>query len=426
MIGQLGFAVDGMDRATFIKRLKSALSSSQAITRPDLLKGRAKDFSQAREALEMPGRQIFICGLRGVGKSSLALTTAMDQAGVSDRRSIPSIQCWRGATFGEIIRDLANSFVGASPLVTEETTQINGAVDFKIVSGGGQSESRSAARFGVPSSVNDAAEFIRWASEKTGKKIAIIDEFDLLADSNCHEQIAQLVKMFADGDYGVKLMFCGVGDSANDLMRGHSSAFRYFHTINLDRLPIGPSLEIVEGASKTMGVEVDRNSAIRIAQICDGFPYFAHLVTEKLLWSWFNDADRDPKQTAARHFDAAVHQASEETEPELKDPYDKVVKRFKTIGEHVIWAVADGPNLDKNIDGAYRDYCKIMERRHEATLTRKQFNNRLIELRSDQFGHILTSKRLGWYEFTEKRMRGYARLRAVRQGEFLRSEHPRG
>ncbi|HWE47782.1 MAG TPA: AAA family ATPase [Caulobacteraceae bacterium] len=415
-----------MDRATFITRLKSALSSSQAITKPELLKGRTKDFRLAQEALEMPGRQIFICGLRGVGKSSLALTTAMDQAGVSDRRMVPTIQCWRGATFGEVVRDLCNSFLSASPLAKDETTQVRGGVDFKIVSGGIQSDMKSDSRFRIPASVNEAAECIRWVSEQTGKRIAIVDEFDLLANSDCHEQMAQLVKMFADGDYGVKLMFCGVGDSATELMRGHSSAFRYFHTINLDRLPIGPSLEIVDGAAKALKIEIDRDSTVRIAQISDGFPYFAHLVTEKLLWSWFNDSDRDSRHTDARHFDEAVQQASEETEPELKDPYDLVVKRFKTNGEHVIWAMADGPNLDKNIDGAYRDYVAIMDRRHEPTLSRKHFNNRLIELRRDQFGHILSSRRLGWYEFTEKRMRGYARLRAVRQGEYLRSEHPKG
>ncbi|HEY2707561.1 MAG TPA: ATP-binding protein [Caulobacteraceae bacterium] len=413
-----------MDREEFKTRLTSVLSPSQAITDPALLRGRAKEFRQAREALEMPGRQVFICGLRGVGKSSLALTTSLALAGVTDRRVVPTIQCWRGATFGELIRDLCNAFSTASPLAQEEKTTLKGGVDFKLVNAGGSAEQTSSMRFKEPSSVNEAAEFISWASQRTGKRVAIIDEFDLLSESTCHEQIGQLVKAFADGNIDVKLMFCGVGDSANDLMRGHSSAFRYFHTINLDRMGMGPRLEIVEGAAQAMGIEIERNSVVRIAQICDGFPYFAHLVTEKLLWEWFNDADANARRSDPRHYDEAIRRASEEAEPELMDPYDKVVKRYKITGEHIIWAIADGAAMDKNVDGAFRDYRDLLDRVHGEDLTRDQFNNRLIQLRSDTFGNILFSRRRGWYEFTEKRMRGYARLRAARQGFILRSDNP--
>ena len=189
-------------------------------------------------------------------------------------------------------------------------------------------------------------------------------------------------------------------------------------------VPIGPCLEIVDGAAKALKLEIERNSVVHIAQICDGFPYFAHLVTEKLLWGWFNDPQQDPERTAARHYEEAIRRASEESEPELKDPYDKVVKRYKTIGQQIIWSIADGPNLDKNVDAAYRDYLGIMRRVHGQTLTRDQFNGRLIQMRSEAFGEILWSRRRGRYEFAEKRMRGYARLRAARQGELLRSDNP--
>jgi predicted ribonuclease YlaK len=72
------------DRREFARQLRDVLSPSQAITDPAHLKGRASEYRGTLEALEMPGRHVLICGLRGVGKSSLALTTAMTLSGAKE------------------------------------------------------------------------------------------------------------------------------------------------------------------------------------------------------------------------------------------------------------------------------------------------------------------------------------------------------
>jgi Cdc6-like AAA superfamily ATPase len=58
----------------FQKVLYAHLSPSEPISSVQLLKGRTKTLQQIRQALLSPGRNIFIFGDRGVGKTSLAQT----------------------------------------------------------------------------------------------------------------------------------------------------------------------------------------------------------------------------------------------------------------------------------------------------------------------------------------------------------------
>ncbi len=44
--------------------------------------------------------------------------------------------------------------------------------------------------------------------------------------------------------------------------------------------------------------------------------------------------------------------------------------------------------------------------------------------RSEAYDKILCGNSKGWYEFSEKMMRGYARLRAEQQGVELGADHP--
>jgi MoxR-like ATPase len=65
-----------MDEHTFATILGRVLSPSRAIESPELLKGRDDQLREIRRAWYQGGRQIFIYGFRGVGKTSLAQTAA--------------------------------------------------------------------------------------------------------------------------------------------------------------------------------------------------------------------------------------------------------------------------------------------------------------------------------------------------------------
>ena len=56
--------------------LSENLTPSDSIKTPDRLYGREKMLQTIDRAISSPGRQIFIYGDRGVGKTSLAMTSA--------------------------------------------------------------------------------------------------------------------------------------------------------------------------------------------------------------------------------------------------------------------------------------------------------------------------------------------------------------
>jgi len=57
-------------------------------------------------------------------------------------------------------------------------------------------------------------------------------------------------------------------------------------------------------------------------------------------------------------------------------------------------------------------------------LTEAQFRARVYNLCDEKYGRILKGNGRGWYEFSEKMMRGYARLKAEAGGVELYPDHP--
>ncbi len=188
-------------------------------------------------------------------------------------------------------------------------------------------------------------------------------------------------------------------------------------------------MDIISDAEKALHIVVEHNSKMRIVQISDGFPYFVHLITEKLLWQWFNDPNKGPSQTEPRHYEAALRDACLAAEPELRLPYDTVVKKYRTDGDIVLWALAEGNELSKNLDTIHKDFQAVYDRvptrlKPDDSLDRRRLNSRLVNMKRDAYRNIIVSNGRGWYEFREKRMRGYARLRAAAKEIELRADHP--
>ncbi|MBN9466032.1 MAG: ATP-binding protein [Brevundimonas sp.] len=411
--------------------MNTALYPSRAISDPLHLKGRTEALRDAKQALSAPGRQLFVHGFRGVGKSSVALTAAQS---LSAYAKPALIFCSAEATFYSIIRDICAASLKYDPLASEVVTQTSlggSATLFGVGANGELNETKKYNGAPTPTSLNEAADLIRKVApliDGQGRTF-IIDEFDLLKDPASHQLFGAFVKLLADSSIPAQLIFCGVAESLEEILKAHGSTFRYFHPLKLDRLKIQPCLDILTDAEKAVGVEIEHNSKMRIARICDGFPYFVHLIAEKLLWQWFNDAEHTGMQTLPRHYESALLDASNAAEPELRNPYDRVSHKYKLDGEIILWAVAEGDQLRKNLDMLEKDFVSIYERTPDQLkpperLNRNQINSRLAAMKKPEYAHILSNNGRGWYEYTEKRMRGYARLRAAAKAVELKSDHP--
>jgi uncharacterized protein len=403
------------DEVSFGKLINQVLSPSRPLKTQKFLKGRDKQIEGIKQALYAPGRHAFIHGFRGVGKTSLALTSA--NLLTHDKKPLV-LGCSEGLTFGQFIRDMVEEGLQADPSVFSTVNESDVGIGVA-----GFRETIERGKIPIPETLNEAVRLTKYlVNVYSPKPIIVVDEFDRLTDKKEQQKFADFIKLVGDQDISVCFIFCGIGDSIDDLLKAHRSAHRYIHPVNLGRLPWEARMEIVDSASETLGIDMDKNTKIRICMISDGFPHYIHLITEKLFWLVFRS--QNGGKVTYDLFDQAIQEACDSMEPELKIPYECATRKYSNDIEEILFAVADGHELQRPSREIRQSYERIMKSLCKEPLTQAQYNSRMNRLKKPEYGEILVGNRQGWYEFKEKVIRGYARLRAERKGVELEVDHP--
>lgn len=399
--------------------LGKVLSPSRPLQSEEFLRGRQKQLAEMKKALYQPGRHVLIHGLRGVGKSSLAQTAAFSLA-----RNVDPVlvACDGQSTFGSIMREIFDEADRRNPRIRQKAKELGGTLGrFGIALSGKISEVEGPVE--EPASTNDAVRLLQYLTENfVAPPVIVIDEFDLVTNPSEQEKFANFVKQVSDKHVDAKLIFCGIGDSGDALMSAHASADRYFHTVGLGQLPWEARAEIIAEASDAVGIEVPKDTVIRVSRISDGFPHYVHFLSEKLFWRVFEEADNGV--STPKLFELAMNDAAQSMEMRLRGPYEKATRKYSNDYERVLWAAADGHELQRRSADIFDSYIRINRERGETALDRKTFNQRLNSLKKPSHASILTGSRQGWYEFSEKMIRGYVRLCAENAGIGLDIDHP--
>lgn len=416
-------AVITHDQREFGRALSKVLSPAQPLQSEEYLRGRAEQLHGIEKALYAPGRHVLIHGLRGVGKSSLAQTAAYK---IAQGHDPIIVSCDPQSTFKSIIKDIFDEAFGKDPRVVEEIRAKEGTLGVALKGFSGLLKGTSSTKekeIDEPLSVNDAVRVIQFLAETMkGKPVFVVDEFDLIQSPEVQRDFANLVKQVSDKHVEVCFIFCGIADSAEALMAAHGSADRYFHAVDLGKLPWDARIEIVETAADALGIEIDKTTVYRIAMICDGFPYYVHFISEKLFWRVF-EAQNGGKVTAEL-FVLAMEDAAGAMDMKLRGPYEKATQKYDDTYSALLFAVADGHELRKRSSDIFTVYLRVMNDLKKEPANRTQYNNRMNRLKSDAHGGILTGTRQGWYEFSEKMIRGYVRLKAEQANVSLSPDHP--
>jgi hypothetical protein len=224
------------------------------------------------------------------------------------------------------------------------------------------------------------------------------------------------------------LIFTGVARSLDELLGSHQSAIRQLETLELPRLSWDARWDIVLAAAKTFGVEVNKEIYTRIAAVSDGFPYYVHLLTEKLLWCVFEDQALITEVTKD-HYYAALRIAIESISAELKRPYEAAVNQRSGDCEEVLWSTADSEFLLRYVKDMYSSYEYVIQQRDDRTLLDyDKYSARIRSLRKKTCGEVLVNdpKKPGLYNYREKMLRGYVRMQAEAHGIELIGEQSTG
>jgi len=285
-----------------------------------------------------------------------------------------ALSCDKTTTFGRFIRELVAEAIGQHPLETRTTVAKETGGKLYILEGAKKREIEMG-NVPTPEGVNEAIALLEFAVAVVGKPpiVVVVDEFDRIGDDTDRALFGDLVKQIGDRNVPVKLIFCGVGRSLDDLLAGHESCFRYLEGVELERLGISPSIEIIGAAAKALNVGVDDGYRYRIAQVSDGFPHFVHLIGQRLFLNYFTDDNDNGGEIRSTHFEQAISQATAGVEPHLRNVYEKATEKYSGSEDYelVLWAAASHPDLKRKASDIYDSYCEICNRLNKPSLERQ-------------------------------------------------------
>ncbi|MGY3453513.1 AAA family ATPase [Bradyrhizobium sp. USDA 4353] len=412
-------SLNGISDELLKEVLAEHLTPSKSIQTPERLFGRTKNLRTIDRALSSPGRQIFIHGDRGVGKTSLALTAA--NLHTSSELKPIHVMCGAHSTFAEVIQSIGAATVPVERRLGERAT--GGGLNFNLPGGiGGVGFTRPTVSGGsieAPNSLNEALDIVRYVAKiSKGKQVVIIDEMERISSADEREKFAEFIKNLQEMPDNLRFIFCGIGHDLTELLQAHASAGRILETIKLERLNHSDLWQIITVVADKLKVSIQRDALIRIGQISDGFPHYVHLIGESLFWSMFDDPEPVTVSNAS-HFKAGIEGALQRTEAMLRAQYEKATRKTRNTADYedALWALADSTADSRQIAQIYESsYTWIVAKRARVRLPRDRLNQRYLALRKDTHGRIVVGFGSGWYAFRENIMRGYVRLRAVHEG----------
>src|SRR5262249_1591739 len=145
--------------------LAENLTPSDTIKTPERLFGRDNTLTNIDRALNSQGRQIFIYGDRGVGKTSLALTAAYLHTGIENAPIY--VMCGKTNDFSQVIQSIGNAVVPIKERL--ERPASGGGFNLNLPGGLGgfgiSNRSASSTAVPAPDSLAEALDIIRYVAE---------------------------------------------------------------------------------------------------------------------------------------------------------------------------------------------------------------------------------------------------------------------
>lgn len=411
----------------FARILNEVLSPSNPVRREELLQGREKQLKQIDRAMPVSGRSIFVWGPRGVGKTSVGQTSAFAH---QPPGTFPILlACDKNTSASKLIVNMVEDLLNPGALPGSKKS-VSGKLTLPFVelSGGAESGGTSLP---APTNIHEAVRLLRAALDRWNKgqpsrmPVVVVDEFDLLGTTEDRHFFGDLIKQIGDQQIPLHLVFCGVSHSLHDLLEGHASAHRYIESIELERLYLDASMNILRTAGVALGGRFHEDHLFRIAQISDGFPYYVHLIGAAILWEKFEDPNSS-EEVSSVHYEVGLQKAVESCDANLRHLYEKATRKYTEGYDHILWAAAAHSQLQRRSADIFDDYVRIertLRKQHDFSPDKQEFYQKINRLKSDTHGSVLLGTRQGWYEFQVPILRGYCRLMAKQSGVDLGDEY---
>jgi energy-coupling factor transporter ATP-binding protein EcfA2 len=375
-------------------------SPSRPIDENDLFAGRSKQVSKMLEAVMEGGKHVILFGERGVGKTSLAKifsglfpTTARhilmfrEQADPSDNFA----SLWRKVFKDIHVTISRNGEATVAPLASLYDEDIK------------------------PDDVRRELEAIFKPSDIP---IIIIDEYDKIADADCHSLMANTVKALSDYAVNVTVILVGVADNVNELIGEHPSVQRCIEQVPMPRMNPNERKEILDKIIPRLGMKLDGDALWKIVHLSRGLPAYVHALG---LYAAQSAIARKSLSIVESDVDHAIRRLLEKSEESIQEDYAKAVhsNRADNLYKQVLLACALADTDDR---GNFTPLAvcgpltKILGREKEIEIA--AFQQHLKKFISGERGNILVRKgreRAYRFRFRDPVMQPYVIMRGIEE-----------
>ena len=236
--------------------------------------------------------------------------------------------------------------------------------------------------------------------------LLIVDEVDAVKDDEVKLQLAETIKLLSDSHSTFKLMLVGVADLASSLTAGHPSIGRCAVETKLDRMKEVEIRQIITNGAARIKPAMDFDSEVvkKVAQLANGYPYFAHLIALKCVEDAISENRRHIR---LHHLPNALKVATTEAEQSLRLAFDAATSSATT---NMFWKVIDAASRFGVENFSAADLRGKVQEVHGAPMTQGALNNLFKKLVSDNHDKILHRVAKGTYRFSDPRMPSFVKI----------------
>lgn len=394
----------GIEREAVIRksRVREIFTPHRPVDAIELLFGRGNEVATLLQAMNTPGQHVLLYGVRGVGKSSLALSSSRLLIENRRRRSFIK-RCDSQTRFEQIFQEPLH-FVGVDLDLAEVTS----------VSRRGRMRRFGSSPFDL--SYERSSELMHLFQAKGALApsdvaqalcrvpgFLVVDEIDTVDDASVRRLLAETIKQLSDMNSEFKIMLVGVAETSADLLQGHPSVSRCLRETKLNVMTVPELKEIVRSGAEKSRIEFGIGAINAITKISVGFPHFTHLLALHCAEEAVADGSRRVDRANVRR---ALSSAATGAEESLRRTYDGITQAQSDMYRSLLVAGA-------KFEHSAFSTANLREQVEEdlaGLLNPATFGGYIRRLASDDGTRVFKRIERGWYRFSDPRMPAYIRM----------------
>lgn len=244
--------------------------------------------------------------------------------------------------------------------------------------------------------------------------IIVIDEYQQFKDDVGAAYVSETIKAVSDAGLNATIIVVGVGDSVNELVRGHSSITRCSEEVLMPRMNNDEVHELLTVRVSQLGMKMEPDARWKITGLAKGLPSFAHALGRSSAHSAIAKRNLTINESDV---DQGILDTIGSSKQTLKNTYEEATNSNQERARfaHLITACAlakpdaSGWFTPKDIE---EPFSRIMGTPRRVD----HFNSNLKDFASDKRGNILQMKgteRSYRFRFSDSAMQPYVLMKGI-------------